>query len=46
MFECDLKEDPILDQQIQEEVKAGSRRGRKVKAPDENPGKRPSRRKN
>lgn len=44
--ECDLKEDTVLDQQIQEEVKVGSRRGRKVKILDGNPGKRPGRRKN
>lgn len=36
-LENDLLEDNILDQQVQEEIKAGSRRGRKPKAPDANP---------
>ncbi|XP_048612818.1 uncharacterized protein LOC125586942 [Brassica napus] len=36
-LENDLLDDNILDQQVQEEIKAGSRRGRKPKAPDANP---------
>lgn len=47
IFEGELLEDENLEQQIREEIKAGKRRGRKAKAPNENPGKntRPTRRK-
>lgn len=37
LLESDQVED--IDQQVLEEKKVGSRRGRKAKAPDENPGK-------
>ena len=47
MSEGEQLVDEGLEQQVREEVKAGKRRGRKAKAPDENPGKstRPVRRK-
>ena len=39
MSEGEQLVDEGLEQQVREEVKAGKRRGRKAKAPDENPGK-------
>ncbi|WZZ45251.1 hypothetical protein YC2023_041510 [Brassica napus] len=44
VVDCDLRDDTV-DQQVQEETKVGLQRGRKPKALDGNPGKRPSQRK-